>query len=49
MRWERNVTHVEERNAYRISVGKPERKIPPGMPRHRWEDNIKLDLRDTEF
>jgi len=25
-------------------VGKPERKRPLGRPRHRWEDNIKLDL-----
>jgi hypothetical protein len=26
-------------------VGKPEGKIPLGRPRHRWEDNIKMDLR----
>lgn len=24
-------------------TGKPKRKRPPGMPRHRWEDNIKMD------
>jgi hypothetical protein len=27
-------------------VGKPERKRPLGRPRHRWEDNIKMDLRE---
>jgi hypothetical protein len=27
-------------------VGKPEGKIPLGRPRHRWEDNIKTDLRE---
>jgi hypothetical protein len=35
--------HGEERNAYRILVGKPEGKRPLGKPRHRWED-IKLHL-----
>jgi hypothetical protein len=35
-------------NAYRILVGKPEGKRPLGRPRHRWEDNIKMDLRDME-
>jgi hypothetical protein len=34
------------RNAYRISVGKPEGKRPLGRPRSRWEDNIKMDLRE---
>jgi hypothetical protein len=28
-------------------VGKPEGKRPPGRPRHRWVDNIKMDLRET--
>jgi hypothetical protein len=36
----------EKRNAYRILVGKSEGKRPLGRPRLRWEDNIKLDLRD---
>jgi hypothetical protein len=39
-------TNGEKRNTYRILVGKPEGKRPLGRPRHRWEDNIKLDLRD---
>jgi hypothetical protein len=38
-------TH-EKRNAYRISVGKTEGKRPLGRPRHRWEGNIKVYLRD---
>jgi hypothetical protein len=36
----------EKRNAYRISVGKPERKGPLGTPTRRWVDNIKIDLRE---
>jgi len=34
----------EIRNAYKILVGKPEGKRPLGGHRHRWEDNIKMDL-----
>jgi hypothetical protein len=37
----------ESRNAYRILVGKPEGKRPLGRPRHRLEDNIKIDLGET--
>jgi hypothetical protein len=33
------------KNAYRILVGKPERKRPLGRPRRGWENNIRLDLR----
>jgi hypothetical protein len=36
----------EKRNAYRILVGKPEGKRPLGRPRHRWVDNIIMDLRE---
>ena len=36
----------QSRNAYRVSVGRPEGKRPLGRPRRRWEDNIKMDLRD---
>ena len=35
------------RNAYRVLVGKPESKRPLGRPRRRWEDNIKMDLREV--
>jgi hypothetical protein len=31
-------------NAYSILFGKPERKRPLRRPRHRWEDNIRMDL-----
>jgi hypothetical protein len=29
---------------YRVLVGKPKGKRPLGRPKHRWEDNIKMDL-----
>jgi hypothetical protein len=35
----------ERRGAYGVLVGKPEERRPLGRPRHRWEDNIKMDLR----
>jgi hypothetical protein len=34
----------EKRNVYRLLVGKPEGRRPLGRPRHRWIDNIKMDL-----
>jgi hypothetical protein len=34
----------EKRNAYRLLVGKPEGRRPPGRPRRRWVDNIRMDL-----
>jgi hypothetical protein len=34
----------EKRNAYRLLVGKPERRRPLGRPRRRWVDNIRMDL-----
>ncbi|KAJ4446139.1 hypothetical protein ANN_12831 [Periplaneta americana] len=36
-------------NAYRVLVGRPEGKRPLGRPRRRWEDNIKMDLRDVGY
>ena len=30
-------------------MGKPEGKRPSGRPRHRWEDNIKMDLQEVGF
>jgi hypothetical protein len=39
----------EKRNAYRILVGKPEGKRPLGRPRHRWVNDIKMDLRKIEW
>jgi hypothetical protein len=37
----------EKRGAYRILVGRPERRRAIGKPRRRWEDNIKMDLQDV--
>ena len=37
----------EGRGVHRVLVGKPEGKRPLGRPRHRWEDNIKMDLREV--
>jgi hypothetical protein len=37
-------THGEGRIIYRVFVGRPEGKRPLARPRHRWEDNIKMDL-----
>jgi hypothetical protein len=34
----------ERRDAYRLLVGKPEGKRPLGTPRHRWVDNVRMDL-----
>jgi len=34
----------ERRGVYKVLVGKPVGKIPPGRPRHRWEGNIMMDL-----
>jgi len=37
----------ERRGLCRVFVGKPEIKRPLGRPRHRWEDNIKMDLQEV--
>jgi hypothetical protein len=37
----------DKRNAYKILVGKPEGKKPVRRHRHRWVDNIKMDLREV--
>jgi hypothetical protein len=46
----RQAVHVrcmgDVRNIYKILVGKPERKRPFGRPRHRFEDNIKMEVRE---
>jgi hypothetical protein len=47
MRWAGHVARIgAKRNAYRILAGNPEGKRPLGGPRRRWEDNIRLDLRE---
>jgi hypothetical protein len=39
-------TNGEKGNAYRILVGKPKGKRPLGRHRRRWEDNMRMDLRE---
>jgi hypothetical protein len=47
MRWAGHVARMGEgRGIYRVLVGRPEGKRPLGRPKHRWEDNIKIDLRE---
>jgi hypothetical protein len=47
MRWAGNSAHVGKmKNAYKILVGKPEGKRPLERPKHRWEDNVKLGLKE---
>jgi hypothetical protein len=47
MRWAEHVARMgEERKVYKILVGKPEGKRLLGRPRHRWEDGIRMDLRE---
>jgi len=48
MRWAGHVAHMGEgRGVYRVLVGKPEVRRPLGRPRRRWEDNIRMDLREV--
>jgi hypothetical protein len=50
MRWAGHVACMGEvRGAYNILVGRPEGRRPLRRPRRRWEDNIKMDLRETGF
>ena len=47
MRWTGHVASMGERRVvYRVLVGKSEGNIPLGRPRHRWENNIMMDLRE---
>jgi hypothetical protein len=47
MRWAGHVARMEEeRGVYRILIGRSEGKRPLGRPRRRWENNIKMDLRE---
>jgi len=48
MRWAGHVVHMgEERGVYRVLVGKPEGRRPLGRPRHRWVDNMRMDLQEV--
>jgi len=37
----------ESKGVYRVLVEKPVGKRPPGRPRHRWENNIEMDLQEV--
>jgi len=48
MRWAGNVARMGERKGvYRVLEEKPEGKRPFGRTRHRWEDNIKMELQEV--
>ncbi|KAJ4439467.1 hypothetical protein ANN_07591 [Periplaneta americana] len=50
LRWAGHVARMgEPRNAYGVLVGRSEGKRPLGRPRRRWEDNIKMDLREVGY
>ena len=50
LRWAGHVARKEEgRGAFKILTGKPKGKRPLGRPRHRWEDNIRMDLDEIDF
>jgi hypothetical protein len=50
MRWAGHVARMREvRGAYNTLVRRPEGRRPLGRPRCRWEDNIKIDLREIGF
>jgi hypothetical protein len=47
MRWVGHAACMGEgRGVYRVLVGEPQGRRPLGRPRHRWEDNVKLDVRE---
>jgi hypothetical protein len=47
MRWAEHMARMgEERKVYKVLVGKPEGRRPLGRPRRRWEDGIRMDLRE---
>jgi len=50
--WLRRYGHMvcmkEMTDAFKVLVGKPEGKKPLGKPTYRWEDNIKIDLKEIK-
>jgi hypothetical protein len=48
MKWAGHVARMgEEGKVYKVLVGKPEEERPLGRPRRRWEDGVRMDLRET--
>jgi hypothetical protein len=47
MRWTGHVARIgEDRKVYKVLVGNPEGNRPLGRPRRKWEDEIRMDLRE---
>ena len=50
MRWVGHVARMEEgKSALKILTGIPTGKIQLGRPRHRWEENIRMDLKEIDI
>jgi hypothetical protein len=50
MRWVTHAAHIGEmRNAHNILVGKPDGSRPLWRPRCKWENDIKLDIKETGY
>ena len=50
LRWGGHVARMEEdRTAFKILTDKPAEKSPLGRPRRRWEDNIRMDLKEIDI
>jgi len=48
--WAGNVAGMREmRNTFKVSVGNPEERRPLGRPRRKWEDNIRIDVREIRL
>ena len=45
MRWAGHIARIEE-GAFKILTGTPIGKRPLGWPRHRWEENIRMDFKE---
>ena len=46
MRWAGYIVRMEERSAFKILTGTPTGKRPLGRPRRRWEDNVRMGLKE---
>ena len=47
LRWAGHVARIEEGwSVFKILTGKPTRKMPLGRPRRKWEDNIRMNVKD---
>jgi hypothetical protein len=47
MKWAGHVVRMGDMiNAFKVLTGKPERKRPLGIPRRKWKDTIKMDLKE---